>query len=113
MPDITVTITDEEMKALAYVAVDPVEWVTNLVKARAATRRMKSMKRRWLAWPTIPVLSTSSPARIWWFAMPNSKAQPNAMPNSSPTHRLYRHNLSLVNLRHSFDQRAVTSRGNL
>jgi hypothetical protein len=36
MVDITITITDEEMKALEYVAVDPVEWVTNVTKNRAA-----------------------------------------------------------------------------
>jgi hypothetical protein len=36
MPDITITLTDEEMKALEYVAVDPVEWVTNFTKQRAA-----------------------------------------------------------------------------
>jgi hypothetical protein len=36
MPDITITITDEEMRALAYVAFDPVEWVTNFTKSRAA-----------------------------------------------------------------------------
>jgi hypothetical protein len=36
MPDITITLTDNEMKALAYVAVDPVEWITNLTRTRAA-----------------------------------------------------------------------------
>ena len=36
MPDITITITDDEMKALEYVAVDPVEWITNFTKNRAA-----------------------------------------------------------------------------
>ena len=36
MVDLTITITDEEMKALAYVAVDPVEWVTNFTKNCAA-----------------------------------------------------------------------------
>lgn len=36
MPDITITLTDEEMKALAYIAVDPVEWVSNFAKNRAA-----------------------------------------------------------------------------
>lgn len=35
MVDITITITDEEMKALSYVAVDPVEWITNFTKVRA------------------------------------------------------------------------------
>jgi hypothetical protein len=35
MVTITIEITDEEMKALAYVAVDPVEWVTNFTKSRA------------------------------------------------------------------------------
>ena len=36
MPDLTITLTDDEMRALAYVAVDPVEWVTNFAKNRAA-----------------------------------------------------------------------------
>lgn len=36
MPYITVTLTDEEMKCLAWAAVDPTEWINNLVKARAA-----------------------------------------------------------------------------
>ncbi len=36
MVDYTITITDAEQKALAYIAVDPQEWITNLVKARAA-----------------------------------------------------------------------------
>jgi hypothetical protein len=36
MPDITITITDAEMKALEYVVVDPVEWCTNFTKNRAA-----------------------------------------------------------------------------
>lgn len=35
MVDLTITLTDEEYKALAYVAVDPVEWVTNVAKTRA------------------------------------------------------------------------------
>ena len=35
MPDITITVTDEEMKALEYVAVDVTEWVTNFTKSRA------------------------------------------------------------------------------
>jgi malonyl CoA-acyl carrier protein transacylase len=36
MAEIKITITDDEMKALAYIAVDPVEWVTNFTKVRAA-----------------------------------------------------------------------------
>lgn len=36
MAEITITITDAEMKALEYVAVDPVEWITNFTKVRAA-----------------------------------------------------------------------------
>ena len=36
MVDITITITDDEMLALEYVAVDPVEWCTNFTKVRAA-----------------------------------------------------------------------------
>jgi hypothetical protein len=36
MPTITITLTDDEMKALAYAAVDPVEWVENFTKVRAA-----------------------------------------------------------------------------
>lgn len=36
MPDITITVTDEEMKALEYVAVDVTEWVSNFTKNRAA-----------------------------------------------------------------------------
>lgn len=36
MPEITIEITDDEMRALEYVAVDPVEWVTNFTKVRAA-----------------------------------------------------------------------------
>jgi hypothetical protein len=34
MPTITIILTDAEMKALEYVAVDPVEWVTNFTKNR-------------------------------------------------------------------------------
>lgn len=36
MQEIKVTITDNEWKALAYVAVSPEEWINNLVHARAA-----------------------------------------------------------------------------
>jgi len=36
MPDLTITLTNDEMRALAYVAVDPAEWVTNFAKNRAA-----------------------------------------------------------------------------
>jgi hypothetical protein len=36
MAKIEIEITDEEMRALEYVAVDPVEWVTNFTKVRAA-----------------------------------------------------------------------------
>lgn len=35
MVDLTITLTDAEYKALAYVAVDPVEWITNFAKNRA------------------------------------------------------------------------------
>jgi len=33
---IVIEITQAEMKALEYVAVDPVEWITNLTRNRAA-----------------------------------------------------------------------------
>jgi hypothetical protein len=33
--DITITLTDVEYKALAYVAVDPVDWVQNAARARS------------------------------------------------------------------------------
>jgi hypothetical protein len=32
---ITITLTEAETKALAYVAADPIEWSTNAVKERA------------------------------------------------------------------------------
>ena len=35
MPDITVTITASEQKAMEYIAVSPSEWIENLVKVRA------------------------------------------------------------------------------
>ena len=36
MVDITITITADEMRMLEYIAVDPVEWITNFTKNRAA-----------------------------------------------------------------------------
>jgi hypothetical protein len=33
--EITITLTEAEHKALAYVAVDPIDWVQNASKARA------------------------------------------------------------------------------
>jgi hypothetical protein len=36
MPDITITLTDLEYKALAWAAVDPQFWVENFTKNRAA-----------------------------------------------------------------------------
>jgi hypothetical protein len=33
--EITVTLTEAEYKALAYVAVDPIDWVQNAAQARA------------------------------------------------------------------------------
>ena len=33
--EITITLTDAEYKALAYVALDPVDWVQNAAQARA------------------------------------------------------------------------------
>lgn len=36
MTDYTITITEVEQKALAYIAIDPQEWIENLVKVRAA-----------------------------------------------------------------------------
>lgn len=33
--EIKITLTDAEYKALAYVAVDPIEWVQNAAQARA------------------------------------------------------------------------------
>lgn len=36
MVDYTITLTEAEEKALAYVAVDPAEWIENLVKVRAS-----------------------------------------------------------------------------
>jgi hypothetical protein len=61
MVDITITITDDEMRALAYVAVDPVEWITNLTKNRAAAAVQEIYEQevaRMMADPTI----TSIPA---------------------------------------------------
>lgn len=34
--DIIITLTDAEYKALAYVAIDPEEWIRNAATARAA-----------------------------------------------------------------------------
>ena len=34
MPTITIELTDAEMRALAYAAVDPVEWASNFTKVR-------------------------------------------------------------------------------
>ena len=36
MPDITVTLTDAESKAMTWVAADTTEWVENAVQVRAA-----------------------------------------------------------------------------
>lgn len=35
--DITITLTDAQYKALAYVAVDPQEWIQNAANARSAS----------------------------------------------------------------------------
>jgi len=35
MPDITITVTDTEMKSLEYVAVSPSDWVDNAATNRA------------------------------------------------------------------------------
>ena len=35
MPDITITVTDTEMKSLEYVAVSPSDWIDNAAKNRA------------------------------------------------------------------------------
>lgn len=42
MPDITVSITDTEQKALEYVCLDPSEWVGNATteRARIATEKI-------------------------------------------------------------------------
>lgn len=67
MPKFTVTITDEELKALAYVAVDPTEWITNLVKARAAAAMdeiYETEVARMMADPKIKTMPTSKEAVI-------------------------------------------------
>ena len=59
MVDVTVTITDDEMRALAYVAVDPVDWITNLVKTRAAAAEQEiyeSEVARMMADPNITTM---------------------------------------------------------
>ena len=56
MVDITITITDDEMRMLEYIAVDPVEWITNFTKNRAAaaTQEMyESEMARMMADPNI------------------------------------------------------------
>jgi hypothetical protein len=67
MVDITVTITDEEMRALAYVAVDPHEWVENFVKNRAAAAMQEiyeSEMARMMADPTITMIPASKEAVV-------------------------------------------------
>ena len=59
MPDITITLTDEEMRALEYVAVDPVEWITNFAKNRAAAAEQEiyeSEVARMMADPNITTM---------------------------------------------------------
>jgi hypothetical protein len=67
MVDITITLTADEMKALAYVAVDPVEWITNLVKNRAAAATHEIYETevaRMLADPTITTIPASKDAVV-------------------------------------------------
>jgi len=67
MVNIMVTITDEEMRALAYVAVDPQEWVENFVKNRAAAAMQEIYEAeiaRMLADPTITTMPASKEAVI-------------------------------------------------
>jgi hypothetical protein len=67
MVDITVRITDEEMRALAYAAVDPREWIENLVKTRAAAAMQEiyeSEMARMMADPTIKTIPASKEAVI-------------------------------------------------
>jgi hypothetical protein len=52
----TITLTDAENKALAYVAVDPQDWIDNAVKERcrlAIDEIFQSEVQRMLADPTI------------------------------------------------------------
>jgi len=67
MPDITITLTDDEMRALAYVAADPVEWVANFTKVRAAAAMQEIYEMevsRMMADPNITTMPTSREAVI-------------------------------------------------
>jgi hypothetical protein len=67
MVNIMVTISDEEMRALAYVALDPQEWVENFVKNRAAAAMQEIYETeiaRMLADPTITTMPASKEAVI-------------------------------------------------
>ena len=46
MVDLTITITDDEMKALEYVAVDPLEWITNFTKVLRRCRHARGLRNR-------------------------------------------------------------------
>jgi hypothetical protein len=67
MVNIMVTISDEEMRALAYVALDPQEWIENFVKNRAAAAMQEIYEieiARMLADPTITTMPASKEAVI-------------------------------------------------
>lgn len=67
MPDITITITDDEMRALAYVAADPVEWITNFTKNRAAAATQEIYENevaRMIADPNIKTIPADKDAVV-------------------------------------------------
>jgi hypothetical protein len=73
---ITVQLTDNEYKALAFIAYDPLEWSENVIKDRARLAMLEIFDiemRRMMADPDVETMSTDIEVVVNMSTLPSAK----------------------------------------
>jgi hypothetical protein len=81
--EITITLTEAEHKALAYVAADPTDWVQNAATARAMAAMEEIFQaevRRMLADPTVTEIPADREAVVLASTLPSAAERNAALP---------------------------------
>lgn len=85
--DITITLTEAEHKALAYVALDPQEWVQNAASARAHTAMEEIFQaevQRMLSDPTVTEIPADREAVVLASELPSAAQRQVTAPTTPP-----------------------------
>jgi hypothetical protein len=85
--DIVVTLSPVQLKALAYVAYSPEEWIQNVVKARCDSAIQEVAKRevqRMMEDPNVTSIPADKEAIVMACTDPSAKEVTDARPSPAP-----------------------------